>query len=169
MLNTDVKILSKVMTRRLKKAFSFLISANQSAYVDKRFISEDLLEISNTSKLDGLLIKIDIQKAFDSVYHSFLISSLETYGFGNIFVKWVKILLKNRESCIINGCNTTQYFKLEKVTKQGDQISAYLFILVLEIVFLPIKEDKNIKRLNIFYHIFLYPDYADDTTSFSKW
>ena len=135
LLNTDVEILSKVMTRRLKKAFSFLISANQSAYVDKRFIYEDLLEISNTSKLDGLLTKIDIQKAFDSVYHSFLISSLEIYGFGNIFVKWVKILLKNRESCIINGCNTTQYFKFEKVTKQGDQISAYLFILVLEIAY----------------------------------
>ena len=58
MLNTDVKILSKVMAQRVKKTLPFLISANQSAYVDGCFISEggrvisDLLEISDTLKLD---------------------------------------------------------------------------------------------------------------------
>ena len=55
---TDVKILSKVMAQCVKKTLPFLISANQSAYVDGRFISEggrvisDLLEISDTLKLD---------------------------------------------------------------------------------------------------------------------
>ena len=114
-------------------------------------------------KLNGLLATIDIQKAFDSVDHAFIISTLERYGFGNRFVRWVKILLKNQESCIINGGNTTKYFKLEKGTGQGDPISDYLFILVLEILFLCI-ENKNIKGLNIFNHIFLYIAYADDTT-----
>ena len=171
--NTDVKSLSKKSTQRLKKTLSFLISANQSASVDGRFISKggklisDLLEISDTLKLDGLLATIDIQKAFDSVDHAFIISTLERYGFGNKFVRWVKILLKNQESCIINGGNTTKYFKLEKGTGQGDPISAYLFILVLEILFLCI-ENKNIKGLNIFNHIFLYIAYADDTTFFLK-
>ena len=174
LLNTDVKSLSKTLIQRLKKTFSFLISANQSAYVDGRFISKDgklisdLLEISDTLKLDGLLATIDIQKAFDSVDHAFKISTLERYGFGNRFVRWVKILLKNQESCIINGGNTTKYFKLEKGTRQGDPISACLFILVLEIFFLCIKENKNIKGLNIFNHIFLYTAYADDTTFFLK-
>ena len=36
-------------------------------------------------------------------------------------------------------------WKLEKDTRQGDSISAYLFILVLEIVLLYIKENKYIK------------------------
>ena len=86
MLNTDVKILSKALAQRLKKTLPFLISTNQSAYVDWRFISEgvrlisDLLEISDTLKLDGLLATIDIQKAFDSVDHAFVISTLERYG-----------------------------------------------------------------------------------------
>ena len=86
-------------------------------------------------------------------------------GFGNRFLKWVKILLKNQESCIIN---TTKYFKLEKGTRQGDPISAYLFILVLETVFLSIKENKEIKGLNLFNHTFLYTAYADDTTFLLK-
>ena len=64
--------------------------------------------------------------------------------------------IKNQESCIINEGTTTKYFKLEKGTSQGDPISAYLFILVLEIVFLYLKENKNIKGINIFCNIFLY-------------
>ena len=79
-----------------------------------------------------------------------------------------KILLKNQETCIFNGGNTTKYFKLEKGTRPGDLISAYLFILVLEILFLCIKEKKNIKGLNICNDIFLYTTYADDTTFFLK-
>ena len=82
MLDTDVKILSKALVQRLKETLPFLISVNQSAYVDGRFISEsgrlisDLLEISNTLKLDGLLAIIDIQKVFDSIDHAFIISTL---------------------------------------------------------------------------------------------
>ena len=73
------------------------------------------------------------------------------------------MLLRNQESCIINGGTTTKNFK---GTRQGDSISAYLFILVLEIAFLYIKENKNIKAINIFSNIFLYSAYAYDTTFF---
>ena len=69
---------------------------------------------------------------------------------------------------MVNGGTTTNYFKLEKVTRQGDPISAYLFILVLEIVFLFTKESKKINGLNIFDKTFLYTAYADDTTFFLK-
>ena len=93
MLNTVAKILSKVLAQRLKKTLPFLISGNQSAYIDGRFISEggrlisDLLEISNTLKLDGLLATIDIQKAFDPVDRPYLIFTWERYGFENRFVR----------------------------------------------------------------------------------
>ena len=70
------------------------------------------------------------------------------------FIKWIQILLRNQESYIINGWTTTKYFKLQKDTRQGDPISAYLFILVLEIVFIFNEENKNIKGINIFDNIF---------------
>ena len=49
---------------------------------------------------------------------------------------------------------------------QGDPISAYLFVLVLEIVFLLIQENKKMHGLNIFNHTFFYTAYADNTTFF---
>ena len=107
---------------------------------------------------------VDIEKAFDSIDHCFLIRVLEKYGFEKDFIKWIKILLQNQESCIVNGGTTANYFKLDKGTKQDDPISAYLLILVLEIVFLFPKKSKKIYGLNKFDRMFLYTAYEDDTT-----
>ena len=74
---------------------------------------------------------VDIEKASDSINQFFLIKVLEKSGFEKDYIKWIKILLQNQESWIVNGGTTTNYFKLEKGTRQGEPISAYLFILVL--------------------------------------
>ena len=92
--------------------------------------------------------------------------NIEKFGFGKIFIEWIKILLKDQESCVINGGKTSQYFKLERGTRQGDPISAYLFIIVLEVIFLNITQNNYIKGIKIFEKEFLYTAYADDTTFF---
>ena len=93
---------------------------------------------------------------------------LRKFGFGKDFVSWIQTILNNQESCIINGGKTTKYFKLERDARQGNPISAYLFVLVLEIFFILIKNNPKVKGLNIFKHEFLYTAYADDTTFFLK-
>ena len=107
----------------------------------------DLLEMSEVLNKEGFLVTIDIEKAFESVNHHFLIAILEKIGFGTEFIQWMKVLLNNQESCVINGEKTSKYFKLER----GDPISTYLFIIVLEVVFRIIKETSNIKLSNIKY------------------
>ena len=103
-----------------------------------------------------MLVTVDIQKA------------LKRYGFGQTLIKWIRFLSNNQESCIINGGITTKYSKLHKDTRQGDPISAYLFILVPEIVLNLIKKNKDTHGLTFFDHKFLYTGYADDTTFFLK-
>ena len=49
-----------------------------------------------------------------------------------------------------------------------DPLSACLYILVLEMLFLFIKDNKSIKILSIFKHILLHTTYADDTIFFLK-
>ena len=48
----------------------------------------------------------DIEKAFDSINHCFLVKVLEKYGFEKDFIKWTKILLQNQESYIVNRGTT---------------------------------------------------------------
>ena len=109
---------------------------------------------------------MDIEKAFDSLDHTFAISVLKKFGFGNNFVSWMETLISKQESCVINGGKTTQYLHLERGAHQGDPISAYIFIIALEVLSLLVRKDKDIKGLNIFDHLFVYIAYPDDTMFF---
>ena len=106
LLNVDSKLISKPLGNRLQDVMPNLVSENQSAYVNNRFISKsgklisDILEITDSLQVDDLLMTIDIEKAFDSVNQFFLTSVLKRYGFGDDFIKWIKTLLKNQESCL---------------------------------------------------------------------
>ena len=55
----------------------------------------------------------------------FLLACHKKVGFGHVFIRWVKILLKNQESCMMKAGITKSYFNLEKGARQGDPISAY--------------------------------------------
>ena len=57
---------------------------------------------------------------------------LKRFGFGAQFVQWVKTLFKSVQSCIMNNGFSTSYFALERGTRQGGPLSAYLFILAIE-------------------------------------
>ena len=144
-----MKLISKVLVSRLKSIIYFIVNENQVAYINNGFISEsdrlisDVLEITNSLDSEGILMTVDIEKAFDSINHSFLMCVLKKFGFDNDFRKWMQILMKNAESCVINGGKTTLYFKLERGTRKGDPISAYLFIIALEVVFSSIKANPD--------------------------
>ena len=74
---------------------------------------------------------MDIEKAFVSLDHDFLVLTLEKYGFGKNFILWVKILLRDQESCVINGDTTTTYFSPGRGARQGDPISAFFIYFSL--------------------------------------
>ena len=66
------------------------------------------------------------------------------------FLKWIQILVKNQESCVVNGGITTKVFSLDRGARQGDPISAFLFIVALEVSFVLMKSNNNIKGLDIY-------------------
>ena len=131
MLNTDLIFILKVLVTRLKDILLDLISSNQMAYVINRYIIEigklmyDLLEIASILNKKGFLETVDVEKAFDSFDHSFLSAVLQNYGFRECFLKWIQILVKNQETCILNGGITTKFSSLDRGARQRDPIFAY--------------------------------------------
>ena len=76
LLNVDMKLISKVLASRLKSVF--IVNENQVPYVSNRFISEsgrlisDVLEITDSLDIEGILMTAHINKAFNSINHSVL-------------------------------------------------------------------------------------------------
>ena len=80
-MNVDLKIISKSFSEKLKKVLPELISSQQKTYVKNRYIGEsrrlisDVIEISKIKKIEGFLVTMDIEKAFDSLGRNFLFST----------------------------------------------------------------------------------------------
>jgi len=172
LLNVDTKIISKALATRFLPVLPTIISSDQTAYVKGRFIGEsirlisDILDTSKKYNISGYMLTVDLQKAFDSIDHVFLLACLEKFGFGNNFITWISIMLNKNESCVSNGGRTTQYFNLNRGARQGDPIAAYLFIIVLEVFFIMVRSNRSINPLRILDFVFLLSAYADDTTFF---
>ena len=98
-------------------------------------LTSDVIEISGWFNIIGFLVTKDIEKALDSLDYSFLISVFKSMVLEKK-ITWIEILSKDQQLCIINAGTTTQYFNLERGARQDDPVSAYLFILVLEILFI---------------------------------
>ena len=151
-----------------------MISHEQIAYVNGRFICEtgklisDIIEVNDVFNINGFLVTMDIEKTFDSLNHSFLFAVLKKFSFGTSVINWIYAILNKPESCVINSGKTTQYFQLNRGARQGDPISAYLFILVMEVLFTLIKNNEKIQVLDILNYRFLYSAYAGDSTFFLR-
>ena len=83
LLNTNLKIFSKTLATKLKSVLPCLIISQQTVYVQNRYIGEagrlisNILGISDKLSVDGYLITVDIEKAFDSLDHEFLLVVLK--------------------------------------------------------------------------------------------
>ena len=168
--NVDTKIISNALSERLKNVPSSLISTKQTACIKKRFIGEggrlisDIVDTYDRNNIGGYLVTTDIEKAFDSLDHKFILTVLKKTAFGKNFVSWVEALLNNQESCVINGGILIRYFPLRRGAHQEDLISVYVFVLCSEILFILIKNGPNIKGLEIFEYCYLYTAYVMQRT-----
>ena len=151
---------------------SFLVSfidENQAGYVKDRNIVEnirtmvDIIHYTKIEKLPGLMISIDFQKAFDSVSWKFLYLTLKKFNFGTSFIHWIETLYTHISSCIINPGTTSPYFKISRGVRQGDPLSPYLFLLVVEILGSLIRDNEKIKGIKVDGKCFKVLQYADDT------
>ncbi|KAL9967827.1 hypothetical protein ACROYT_G026124 [Oculina patagonica] len=172
LINVDVKIGSKAIAKRLEAVLPSIIHYNQSAYVKDRTICdavrsiEDILEYTKRYQIEGRLVSIDFKKAFDSVSRDFLFRTLSAFHFGPSFKQWIQTFYTNISSCVLNNGFSTAPFEIQRGVRQGDPLSSCLFIMVLEILTINIRSNKNIQGITVDGEEIKLEIFADDMTAF---
>ncbi|KAK4384169.1 Retrovirus-related Pol polyprotein from type-2 retrotransposable element R2DM [Sesamum angolense] len=165
--------------QRLRLVLDAMISP-QNAFVPGRSIGDNILlaqEMFTGYNRQGLpkrcALKIDLRKAYDTVDWDFLIAALQLFGFPDIFIGWIEECVTTPMfSVCING-NPHGFFKGARGLRQGDPMSPFLFVLVMEVLQLMMQQliDQNggfsfhwrCKELGLFQLCF-----ADDLLLFCK-
>jgi len=93
-----------------------------------------------------------------------MFTALRYFNFGEDLIKWVKLLYKNIESCVVINGHLSEWFSVQLGCRQGDPLSPYLFIIGAEILALMLKHNPNITGIKCNNNEFLLTQYADDTS-----
>lgn len=138
LLNVDYKWFTKVLTNRMAPIANKIIGKNQTGFIKGRNILEgvvvlhEVLHELRRSKTQGLILKIDFEKAYDRVRWSFLEQNLIGKGFPQKWIAWVMQTVLGGQVCVnVNG-ERSPYFKTFRGLRQGDPLSPLLFNVVAD-------------------------------------
>lgn len=132
------KAISKVLMNRLKGVINDLIADEQSAFVAKRSILEGPLILNKViswlkkSKGQGMFLKLDVAKAFDSVYWEFLDKVLMQMNFPPRWRCGFKRFWDQVGHRFLSMAVPLLSLSVKKGLRQGDPLSPFLLIIAME-------------------------------------
>jgi hypothetical protein len=151
--NSSYKILTKIISSRLKPLLSKLVSENQGGFMENKQITDNIILVqeaihsSRGCKDKGMVLKLDMENAFDRVKHSFLSKVLDQYGFSSEFIDWIKACIGSPWIApMING-RPTHFFKSNRGIRQGFPLSPSLYILMVDSLSRKLEEERRLGRL----------------------
>uniref|UniRef100_A0A5F9CZD3 RNA-directed DNA polymerase n=1 Tax=Oryctolagus cuniculus TaxID=9986 RepID=A0A5F9CZD3_RABIT len=105
--------------------------------------------INRLQKKNHMIISIDAEKAFDKSQHHFMMKTLSKLGIEGTFLNIIKAIYKKPTASILLNGEKLEAFPLKSGTRQGCPLSPLLFNIVLEVLARAIRQEKEIKGIQI--------------------
>ena len=138
LLNTDHRILSRVLFERYAGPLAAVIDLTQSAFLPGRWIGDnvlyhaELLDYLQRTGLPACIVSLDSEKAYDRCVREWIFLCMGRMGFPEPAVRWVRILLAGTTARVSLNGHYTPAFPVRCSVQQGSALSCLLYILTLQ-------------------------------------